>query len=79
MSRVRVSTTVDGELLAAARTIESAPDSKLFDNSLRALLRERRSAQIDAMYESYDRFPLGEDDEWGDLSTWHEAADSSRA
>ena len=53
------------------------PDSKLLDISLRALLSERRAAEIDAMYRAYDEQPLSEDDEWGDLSTWHEAADSS--
>lgn len=77
MSRIRISTTVDEELLTAARRIENVPDSKLLDISLRALLSERRAAEIDAMYRAYDEQPLSEDDEWGDLSTWHEAADSS--
>ncbi len=77
MSRIRVSTTVDKELLTAARRIENVPDSKLLDISLRALLLEHRAAEIDAMYRAYDEQPLCEGDEWGDLSTWHEAADAS--
>ena len=79
MSRIRISTTVDEELLTAARRIENVPDSKLLDISLRTLLLEHRAAEIDAMYRAYDKQPLSEGDEWGDLSTWHEAADSSRA
>ena len=79
MGRIRVSTTVDADLLAAAREIENVPDSKILDISLRALLRAHRSAEIDAMYRAYDHKSLAEGDEWGDLSTWHEAADSSHA
>ena len=79
MSRVRVSTTVDEQLLNAARKIDRSPDSKLLDSSLRALLREHRSAEIDRLYAAYDELSLEESDEWGDLSCWHEAADSIRS
>ena len=79
MSRVRISTTVDGELLAAARLIARSPDSQLIDSSLRALLRQHRSIEIDALYSAYDETPISESDEWGDLESWHNAADASRA
>jgi hypothetical protein len=38
MSRVRISTTVDGDQLERARALLSAPDSKLIDRALSALV-----------------------------------------
>lgn len=37
----------------------------------------RRSAEVDASYAAYDRRPIDEDDEWGDLSSFRDAAGSS--
>ncbi len=45
MARVRVSATVDGERLAAARRLTGARDSALLDEALAALLRSRLDAQ----------------------------------
>lgn len=79
MSRVRISTTVDGELLTAARVITGPPDFRLLDSSLRALLNQHRSIEIDALYSAFDEAPISESHEWGDLEHWHSAADASRA
>lgn len=78
MTRVRVSTTVDAELLARARRARSElPDSALIDEALAALVARRRAAEIDAAYAAYDAHPLGEADEWGDLSSFRVAAGES--
>ncbi len=78
MPRTRVSTTVDGGLLAAARAVRSATtDAALFDEALGALLARHRAGKIDASYRAYDDHPLDEPDAWGDLASWHEAAASS--
>ena len=69
---------MDGELLAAARMIAPSPDSQFLDASLRALLRQHRSTEIDAQYSAYDEVPMAASDEWGDLESWHRAADASR-
>lgn len=75
MSRIRVSTTVDGELLESARgALSTLTDSALIDEALSALLARHRSAEIDAAYAVYDAHPLEEPDEWGDLSSFREAA-----
>ena len=78
MSRVRLSTTVDGLLLEdARRALEGKPDSVVIDNALAALLARHRSVEIDAAYTAYDDHPLAEQDEWGDLATFREAAGTS--
>lgn len=78
MARVRVSTTVDGELLAQARAARSGvPDAALIDEALRALLAGHRAAEIDAAYKVYDEHPLDEPDEWGDLASFRDAAGAS--
>ena len=78
MSRVRVSTTVDSELLESARRIR-APlgDSALLDEALGALVNQHRAAVTDAAYAVYDEHPLEEHDEWGDLGSFREAAGRS--
>lgn len=79
MSRVRVSTTVDGELLAQARALAEVNDAALLDDALRALLARNRRAEIDESYRRYDDHPLDEADAWGDLASWREAvADAER-
>lgn len=78
MTRVRVSTTVDEELLAAARRVSGGrPDAALIDAALRAFLRRHRAAELDAQYAAYDAHPLDEPDEWGDLASFRVAAGSS--
>ena len=78
MARVRVSTTVDRELLADARRVRAgSPDSQLLDEALSALLARHRSAETDAAYIAYDRQPLDQPDEWGDLATFRKAAGAS--
>ena len=78
MSRIRLSTTVDGELLTQARaTLGGRTDAALLDEALRALLARHRAVEIDAQYTAYDEHPLDEPDDWGDLQTFREAAASS--
>ena len=78
MARVRISTTVDEHLLAAAREARSGlNDAALVDEALNALLVRSRAAEIDAAYRAYDRLPLDVGDEWGDLASFWAAAGSS--
>ncbi len=78
MARERVSTTVDGDLLAEARTRQAGlSDSALFDAALAALVRASRAAEIDTAYAAYDEHPLTEADEWGDLASFRDAAGAS--
>jgi hypothetical protein len=71
MSRTRVSTTVDQDLLEQARRLRSgSTDASLFDEALSALLARHRSAEIDTAYAAYDEHPLDEPDEWGDLASF---------
>ncbi len=78
MTRVRVSTTVDENLLQEARQLRSATnDAGLLDQALTALLAQHRATEIDASYAAYDVHPLDEPDEWGDLASFREAAASS--
>jgi hypothetical protein len=78
MARVRVSTTVDEDLLSKARRARAdANDATLLDEALAALLRWYRSAEIDEAYRAYGHHPLDEPDEWGDLASFREAAAGS--
>lgn len=36
-----------------------------------------RAAEIDASYRAYDKHPIDERDEWGDLASFREAAAAS--
>lgn len=75
MPRVRVSTTVDEILLTAARKRRAGlTDSALLEEALHALLAVHRAAEVDAAYAAYDEVPLSEDDDWGDLESFREAA-----
>jgi hypothetical protein len=75
MNRIRLSTTVDAHLLAAARSVRSGvTDATLIDEALQALLVRHRSAEVDASYAAYDTHPADEPDAWGDLSSWRRAA-----
>jgi hypothetical protein len=78
MARVRISTTVDEQLLATARRTRSElADSALIDEALSALLTRHRAGEIDGAYAAYDRVPLDADDEWGNLASFRTAAGAS--
>lgn len=78
MNRIRLSTTVDAELLGSARNARSGiTDAALIDEALAALLARYRSAEVDAGYAVYDEHPVEEPDEWGDLASWRRAAGAS--
>lgn len=78
MARIRLSTTVDSELLAEARRARSeGTDAELIDEALAALLRRQRAAEHDASYAAYDELPLDDPDEWGDLASFRRAAAAS--
>lgn len=78
MSRARISTTVDEELLKTVRRLRSGvPDSVLVEEALAALVARDRAAKIDAAYAAYDKKPLETDDEWGDLASFRAAAAGS--
>ena len=78
MARVRVSTTVDSDLLGRAREVlAGSNDSVVLDEALRALLVRQRAAEIDLSYRAYDDQPLDDPDEWGDLAAFREAAAGS--
>lgn len=78
MVRIRVSTTVDEELLSQARAVSSgATDAALLDEALRALLFRHRAGVLDKSYEAYDEHPLDEADEWGDLASFRQTAGAS--
>lgn len=78
MARIRVSTTVDEQLLRDARSVSKGkPDSALIDEALGALLSQNRAAEVDANYAAYDDHPIDEADEWGDLASFREAAAGS--
>lgn len=74
MARVRLSTTVDPELLRRARELLPGSDASLVEAALTALLKEHRRAEIDAAYAAgYAAHPLDEPDEWGDLASFGDA------
>ena len=78
MARVRVSTTVDEQLLANARRARSElADSALIDEALAALLARNRTVEIDDAYRAYDRYPIDAGDEWGNLDSFRRAAGAS--
>lgn len=77
MSRTRLSTTVDTELLESARKVSRKRDSALVDDALAALLARHRAAEVDASYAAYDEHPLEEPDAWGDLASFRRAVATS--
>lgn len=79
MTKVRVSTTVDADLLARARLAHGATtDASLLEAALSALLEARRRVEVDAAYDrTYAAAPATEPDAWGDLASWRERAASS--
>jgi len=78
MPRVRISTTVDDSLLAAARQLRDwANDATMLDAALQSLTAANRAAELDAAYRAYDEYPLDAPDAWGNLASFREAAGSS--
>jgi hypothetical protein len=80
MTRMRVSTTVDADLLDRARLAHGGTtDAALFDSAMRAFLAARRAAEIDASYERYVSMPMETADEWGDLEAFRRSLAELRA
>ena len=78
MARIRVSTTVDSDLLDSARLLRSGQtDATLLYEALAALVARHRCAEVDASYTAYDQHPADEPDEWGDLASWRRAASTA--
>ena len=78
MTRTRLSTTVDANLLDTARSLRTGiTDASLVDEALEALLSRHRAAELDASYAAYDAHPLNEPDAWGDLASFRRAAAAS--
>jgi len=74
MSRTRLSTTVDANLLETARGMRpNVTDAAMIDEALRAFLARHRATEVNASYAAYDEHPLDEPDEWGDLASFREA------
>lgn len=76
MAKVRVSTTVDADLLARARTsFAGRTDAALVEAALKALLHQHRTAEVDQAYlRAYQETPADTPDEWGDLASFLDAA-----
>ena len=49
----------------------------MIDEALEALIARHRAAEVDASYAAYDRQPLAEPDEWGDLASFRQGAAAS--
>jgi hypothetical protein len=81
MARIRISTTVDADVLEEARRVHGGTtDAALVEDALRLVLAQRRRAEIDAAYETgYAAHPIDEPDEWGDLASWAAAVARARA
>lgn len=75
MARIRVSTTVDGDLLAEVRELDpSETDSALLDRAFVALLAQNRRAEIDRqIIAAYADQPADKPDVWGDLASFSDA------
>jgi hypothetical protein len=79
MSRVRISTTVDADLLASCREKARAHnDAALIDEALGALLAAHRRAEYDKAADAYLAQPLDTPDEWGDLASFLDSHESAR-
>lgn len=76
MAKVRVSTTVEEDLLRQARDVHGgSTDASLLEAALEALLREHRASEVDRAYaEAYREHPVDEPDAWGNLSSFLDSA-----
>jgi len=79
MARVRVSTTVDDDLLQQVRKMHpGSTDAEMIDDALKALRTLYRAGEIDAAYATaYEQQPIDQPDEWGDLASFRDASASS--
>ena len=79
MARIRISTTVDEQLLADARSLGAGDnDAEMIDAALAALLARHRRIETDRAYAAaYAEHPIDEADEWGDLAAFRKAASST--
>ncbi len=76
--RIRISTTVDEELLIQARQLgQKSTDASLLDEALKSLVTKYKMAEINSTYCAYDEHPLNEPDEWGDLASFRDATATS--
>ncbi|WP_125567226.1 hypothetical protein [Nocardioides baekrokdamisoli] len=76
MTRLRISTTVDEDLLIRARACcNGAKDSTVMERALVALLAEHRAAEIDRRIDvSYAAVEYAVPDAWGSLPGFLDAA-----
>lgn len=76
MSKVRISTTVDEQLLADARHCRAGErDSVVIESALSALIAQYRAAEFDRRIDTaYREVALDRPDEWGDLDSFLVAA-----
>lgn len=72
MPKVRVSTTVEEQLLRRARELDpSGTDAAMLERALLSLIEQHRRVEIDAAYvDAWAEHPLEEPDEWGDLASF---------
>lgn len=72
MTRQRISTTVDADLVSQARALNpGGTDARMLDDALRALLDRFRRTEIDHAYaEAYATHGADMPDEWGDLASF---------
>jgi len=75
MTRQRISTTVDPDVLARVRALDpAATDASLVARAFEALLSTHRNGVIDDAYTlAYSAHPVDEVDEWGDLVSFGDA------
>lgn len=76
MAKIRLSTTVDADLLARARAAHGpSTDASVVEAALEALLRLHQESEFDRVYaEAYARQQVGDRDEWGDLQAFLDGA-----
>lgn len=78
MQKAWVRVLVDAGLLRQARALHSTgADAVVVEAALRAFVTAHQPAEIDAQYDVYDQQPLNQQDAWGHLASWSQAAKNS--
>jgi len=78
--KVRLSTTVDEDVLRQARDVAGVgTDASMVERALRALIAQHRETEIDAAYDTYLVLPPDTPDEWGDPVAFNDRAAGSAA
>lgn len=73
--KVRLSTTVDEDILRKAREVAGGgTDASMVEQALRALIAQQREVEIDAAYDAYVDLPPDTLDEWGDPADFNARA-----